>query len=395
MKKVIFCLFILLPLFCSCQNKWQIVEYNGVSVQIPSDWGNKNTVNHYEEEYITEYQISAWGKDKTINTLTIQWIDIEIEGDLYIETIMEIQQERFPMYKQLQFSKIVDIDFLGFKAKKCHFYGNIMNDVSIEGEYIAFTKNECSYIIVICGDKNFYKSNDYNYVLNSVNPNFSETVPQKSNVKTAEANNNFTRYEFKNYYLSVPNTMELRDENSFMSLDEEIIKDKLKSIKKIDWNGANFTFQPAGTDDIQNLERQKKASNLYARILISYEKGKIDDFLRWNDDIRYTQAEYNELNKSFKDNLLAGLKEAKQMGMNTELLDINNIKIAKNANKFVYIKQQYIRKGLNGNVKVIDYYVFNNNEMVKLTISYRVSESDLWETDFNKIIDTFSFTTKK
>lgn len=395
-KKIIICLFALLPVFGSCQNRWQMVDYKGVSVQIPSDWGNKNTVNHYEDTDITEYQISVWGKDKTINTLVIQWIDVVIESDLYIEAMIEMQQERFPMYKHLQFGEIVDVDFLGFKAKKCRFYGNLMKDVSIEGEYIAFTKNEHTYIVLISGDKNFYKTNDYNHILKSIKPNFSGNVQQKeSNTKTSVVDDYFTLYEFRNYSLSVPNTMELRDENSFMSLGKEIMKDKLQSIKKIDVGDFNFVFQPAGTDDVQNSDNQKKALALYSRVLVSYQKGATDDFIKWNDNITFSQAEYYEVNKTFKDNLLAELNKAKQMGMNMELLNISDIKITKNVNKFVYIEQQYERKGLNGNVKVKDYYLHNNDEMVKLTISYRISESNLWKTDFDKIIDTFSFTTKK
>lgn len=310
--------------------------------------------------------------------------------------MIEMQQERFPMYRHLQFGEIVDVDFLGFKAKKCHFYGNLMKDVSIEGEYIAFTKNEHTYIVLISGDKNFYKSDDYNHILKSIKPNFSGNVQEKeSNTKTSVVDDNFTRYEFRYYSFSVPNTMELRDENSFMSLGKEIIKDEIQSIKKIDVGDFNFVFQPEGTDDVQNSDNQKKALALYSRVLVSYQKGETDDFIRWNDNITYSQEEYNEVNKTFKDNLLAELNKAKQMGMNMELLNISDIKIAKNANKFVYIEQQYERKGLNGNVKVIDYYLHNNDEMVKLTISYRISESNLWKTDFDKIINTFSFTTKK
>ncbi|MCL1936922.1 MAG: hypothetical protein FWF52_00820 [Candidatus Azobacteroides sp.] len=399
MKKNIFYLFFIFLLFVSCQNHWQTVKYNGVSVQIPSDWGNKNTINltnlNYKYADITEHLISCWSKE-TINGLAIQWIDAEVDDDLYIETDIEWKQERFPMYRQLQFDEIVGVDFLGFKAKKCHFYGNLMKDVSIEGEYIAFTKNGHSYIVLIHGDKHFYKSNDYNYILNNIEPNFLGITQQKErNTKIIVVDDNFTRYEFRNYNLSVPNTMELRDENSFISLGKEIIIDNLRSIKKIDINYFNFVFQPAGMDDIQNSEEQKKALKLYARVLISYKKGDSDDFFRWNGNITYTQAEYNELNKTFKDNLLNEIKRAKQMDCDLELLNFSNIKIAKNVNKFVYIKQEYERKGLNGNVKVADYYLYNNNEMVKLTISYRISESNLWEIDFNKIIDTFSFTTKK
>ena len=129
--------------------------------------------------------------------------------------------------------------------------------------------------------------------------------------------------------------------------------------------------------------------------MISYQKGTTGDFFRWNDNITFSQAEYYEVNKTFKDNLLAEFNKGNQMGLNMELLNISDIKISKNINKYVYIEQQYERKGLNGDVKVIDYYLHNNDEIVKLTISYRISESDLWKTDFDKIVDTFSFTTKK
>ncbi|NCA78606.1 MAG: hypothetical protein EOM76_00175 [Sphingobacteriia bacterium] len=132
---------------------------------------------------------------------------------------------------------------------------------------------------------------------------------------------------------------------------------------------------------------------LYARVLINYQSGQKDDYMSWNDDVSMSQLEYDELNKSFKSTLLSYSDQMKQM--NQELLKIEDIKVDKNAQKWVYIKQPYIRKGLNGNVKVVVYYLFNNSEMVKLTINYRFSESNLWEKDFEKILDTFSFNIKK
>lgn len=398
MKKVVFLLFVLLPFFGNCQDKWKTIDYNGVSVQIPFEWGSKNTINltnlNYGYTDIPEYMISCWSKKETNNTLAIQWIEAEIDNDLRIKADIKWKQERFPMYEQLQFNEIVDIDFLGFKAKKCRFHGNYMG--YIEGEYIAFTKNEYSYIVLIGGDKIFYQSDDYNHILNSLKPFFLGIVQQKeSNTKVITVDENFTRYEFRNYNLSIPNTMELRDENSFVSLSKEIIKDRVQNIKKVDIGDFNFVFQPVGMDDIQNSTEMKKALDLYSRVLISYQKNNKEAFFKWNETVKYTQEEYNQLNKSFKNDLLKEAEQLRQMGIAVEFVKIDNIQIAKNANKFVYIKHQYIRKGLHGDVKVIDYYISNSNEMVKLTISHRVSESNLWESDFSKIIDTFSFTTKR
>lgn len=381
------------PLFISCQNKWQTINYNGVSVQIPLDWGSKNMVNHSTETGNTEYQISCWSKEKAMS-LAIQWVDAELDGDLYIESMIKTQKERFPMFQSFNYNKIVDAEFLKMKAKRCHFNKSFDYDNEIKGEYIAFKYNEHSFIVMISGDRKFYKSNDYNAILNSIKPNFSgiEQIKEKT-VKTSETNDNFTHYEFREYSLSVPNTMELRNENSFMSLGKEIMKDKMENIKKIDIEDFNFIFQPTGCDNVTNTEKQRKALALYARVLISYQKGEKGDYMNWNDNILMTQTEYNELNKSFKNNLLSQSQQMKQM--NIELLDIEDIKVGKNVEKYVYIKQSYSRKGLNGNVKVTDYYFHNNSEIVILTVSYRISENNLWKKDFEKILDTFSFTTKK
>lgn len=260
------------------------------------------------------------------------------------------------------------------------------------------TTNSYWYKVKVGSFVGYVYSSYLNFIISSDtnNDDFSTSTADYSNTNnTYIVDDNFTRYEFRNYSLCIPNTMELRNEDSFMALSKEIMKDKLQIIKKIDIGDFNFVFQPAGTDDIQNSEKKKIALSLYSRVLLNYQKGKVEDFIRWNENIAFSQAEYDEINKTFKDNLLEEFNKTKQMGVNTELLSISDVKIAKNINKFVYVQQQYERRGLNGNIKVIDYYLHNNDEMVKLTISYRISESDLWKTDFDKIIDTFSFLTTK
>ncbi len=392
MKNILLLLVIFFPFFANSQESWQTVNHEGISVKIPSGWGNKNTIQKYEND-IAEYQISAWEKGNSASALVIQWVDFEIDEELYIESAIETQTGRFPVYRKINFDNIKDVDFLGLKAKGCHFYGKLTDDVYIEGEYIAFTQKNRSYLIILSGDRRFYKSAKYNNILNSIKPIFSSKNPSQSIVKNEDENDGFIRYEFKRYSLSIPNTMELRNENSLLSLSKEIMKDKMRNVKKIDVDEYNFVFQPKGADDITNIEKQKKALSLYSRVLIKYEKGKINDFMRWNDDISTTQTEYNELNKIFKNNLWSQNATFKQMGV--ELISVRDIEIKKNKNKFVYIKQQYERKGLNGNVIVIDYYINNNDEGVKMTISYRVSESNLWKNDLEKIIETFNFTTKR
>ena len=101
--------------------------------------------------------------------------------------------------------------------------------------------------------------------------------------------------------------------------------------------------------------------------------------MKWNDNIQLTKLEYNKMNNAFKSNLLSQYEQMKQTKI--EVINIDDIKIGKNLKKFVYILQSYMRKGLNGDVKVADYYFFNNNEMLnklkKLTLKFPMFEDEI------------------
>ena len=285
---------------------------------------------------------------------------------------------------------------MGLKRKNVVFTIILIKKNNIYGEIISFTIHDQSYLILISGIESFYKSDDYNTILSNVKPSNSvNNSNTETNHTATELDDKFTRYEFKSYSLSIPKSMELRNENSMMSLGKVIFKDKLQTIKKINYEDAKFVFQPIGTDNVENRENQKKAFALYSRILIYYKEGNKGDYFYWNDSISFNQTEYQEYNKIFKDNLLTEYNNLQASGVNMKIVSISDIEILKNNNQYIYIKQQYERKGLKGNVLVTNFYIFNNDEMVKITTSYRKSEIELWELDFEKIIDTFSFTTKK
>lgn len=229
-----------------------------------------------------------------------------------------------------------------------------------------------------------------------LNKTFNKEIHKDRSHIVAESNNEFTRYEFNKFSLSVPNTLELRNEGSYISTVGKHVREEIKKVKKIDIDEFKFAFQPKGADDRSDVAKQKKALGLYARVLLSYEKGNKNDYLSWNDaNIGLSSSEYQELNLILKEGLYEEIARANQAGLNMRLLTVKNIKIEKNANKFVYIVQEYERSGLKGNVKVIDYYIHNNDEIVKLTLSYRISEENLWRNDFNKIIDSFNFNIRK
>ena len=393
MRRRLLLFIFLFPLSAYCQDKWTSITYNGVSIEIPDDWGSLNTVNQYEGNIFKEYQITCWDKSDTNSVTAIYWLDVEIELDYFIKTMMTSLQSRLPLLRLLDFEEIANTYYpeIGVNAKKCHF-SKYSAGGNIEGDYIAFNKNGASYLVLICGPASFYRSNDARHIVSSVKPNF---IPPPEQIKNenivTESEHDYVRYVFREFSLFIPITMELRNENSHLSLIRKIFIDKDEYIKKFDLIDDNFIFQPVGLNDaLGATDRQKQVINSYARILISHQKGNVGDFFGY-EDLSDLQEVSVDLNNLYRDNLITQFEQAKAMGIEASLVKVDNIKIAKNPSNFVYIEQQYIRTGLDGDIQVIDYYIHNNHEMVKLTLSYRISQNRLWESDFNNIIDSFNF----
>ena len=114
------------------------------------------------------------------------------------------------------------------------------------------------------------------------------------------------------------------------------------------------------------------------------------DFYKWNEKYEFTNSEYKELDEYFKDEVVTPMTL-----MNIKLINWYPLEFG-NVNGLSYIKISFTRQMANNPiVKVIGYKFFNTDEAVEITLSYRLSESEIWEADFSKVINTFSFKTKK
>ena len=51
----------------------------------------------------------------------------------------------------------------------------------------------------------------------------------------------------------------------------------------------------------------------------------------------------------------------------------------------------YRRGGLKGQVDVTEYLFIHKDHQIRIIVSYRLSESNIWATDFEKIISTIKF----
>ena len=173
------------------------------------------------------------------------------------------------------------------------------------------------------------------------------------------------------FQLSVPATVELRNANDAYSQTLHRLS--------LTENDGNIIFQQEGL-----AEQKDEAYEKYCRIMIQYIKGSDGDFMKSNEkeDLNY---EWKEL----FDELVAGAigSTSKLMGRYTYKWEVVN-----GAN---CIQIDYKRMGTNFDTSIpviCRIAIFqNNNEMVKLILSYREKEADLWQADFEKVFKSFKW----
>jgi hypothetical protein len=190
--------------------------------------------------------------------------------------------------------------------------------------------------------------------------------------------------------IGIPSILELRSKNSVHTLNQKAIKNYFVTHKKIEVSSLSnyqLIFQPLGYDS-------GKIPSTYVRVLIHYHKGKLGDFMKWNDASNLTSSEREELYIEYKKDLVDFISKGKDE-MKVRLIKINPIEVGK-TNGLDYIKHSYTRQmGDRPIVKVQTYSFYNSDEMVEITISYGLAENETENLYLEKIVSTFNFTTRK
>ena len=175
----------------------------------------------------------------------------------------------------------------------------------------------------------------------------------------------------------VPRTLELRDPYSVLGEFTQSYKEYYQ---------MNFddeiVFQQSGLNS-DDLDVAKQASPLYARIIIRcIPMQGIDQ----NMVASGTQADIKELGELWKKDIMQYFS-----GPDFKWYPVIRKKIG---GKYALI-MRYQRPGafdnLQGPVYVEEYKFFLTGRLIRFTLSYRLSESNRWKTDFSKIINTLSF----
>lgn len=184
----------------------------------------------------------------------------------------------------------------------------------------------------------------------------------------------WTNYMIANsFYLSVPNTVELREKDDVYT---QALENNGWYGQKIDLN--NVVFQQKGLSNAEN-----DAFNTYCRIMIAFN--------HYNKGSFPTSTDKTTLDEE----TISGFQEqAVKSAGNFEVLGKPSVKWVK-VNETYAIEVKYVRMGVEGHRTCVSTYNFyNDDKFAQITLSYREADKDKWEKDFERIIKTFKWATE-
>ena len=179
----------------------------------------------------------------------------------------------------------------------------------------------------------------------------------------------------------IPSTMEIQKGN-YKQGNEKFQKE----ILEISISPDRVVAQPKG---LNSLEPQ--ALKRYSRVIVETARGQYGDYETLNTPLTASEEELLEINAIFKQQNLQSASQSEAKGMKLKFLSWQPTKIIR-VNGVDALKTSYTRSMNNGPSATVNFYIIQNNDyMHRITISYRLSEANLWATDLSKVINTFKF----
>ena len=151
----------------------------------------------------------------------------------------------------------------------------------------------------------------------------------------------------------------------------------------IGFETTKLTAQQKGLNELSLSGHEK-----YARVMIETAFGNKGDYEKLNfNTTNHSHADISKLNSTFKQQIQQGFQ-----GTGLKLIEWYPVTVKK-INGVSCFHVSYKRQLQNNPIVLVNIYYFHNNDrMYALTLSYRVSESDYWKSDFEKILKSFRIT---
>ena len=355
----------------------QFVQQEGLQVNVPSTWGTEKLPLLGDMGYSLLLL-----DEKEENTLNIMVMDI----DLPLEEIFSMSQEiiaKNQVVQNMESSAVLDRKFKTWNSKEMYFIGQAKNYLQkAKGKTFSFTTGSKSYIIIYVGEQHF----DQNSLVQKILSTFkitSNPIAKDKDIISKTGWNTYTIADIAE--IEIPTTLELRDQDAYISLKANHIRKRFREQGKLLEQSA-IVFQTSGTNEASEGEFEE-----YGRILIDYEFGQPGSFYKWNEDLEFFADMEEEFSQSLKEEVTSPMPQ-----LNIKLIEWFPVEYSKkNEEGLSYFKTSYLRQmGSNPVIRTERYNFFNDSEAVTITLSYRVNESSIWTSDFQRVVDSFNFLTR-
>jgi hypothetical protein len=143
--------------------------------------------------------------------------------------------------------------------------------------------------------------------------------------------------------------------------------------------------QPAGINrfDAAALKR-------YARVIVKTEHGVSGDYPRLTDPLAFSEEEMDAIDEQIQREARQGA-ETSIGGNEMAILSSQHVKLVRIAG-IDALMHEYTRTVNDAPpVLVRAYWIFNNDRVHLVTVSWRISEADLWSSDLERVIQSFKF----
>jgi hypothetical protein len=162
--------------------------------------------------------------------------------------------------------------------------------------------------------------------------------------------------------------------------------DRLYKNMEVDLTPDRVVAQPKGINDFDPVALKR-----YCRIIVETERGSRGEFAKLDEPMVLSAAELKGMDTEIKNQLQQEVALLASNGMKMTILAWQGTKITR-VNGVGALLTTYARSVDGASPALVrKYHIWNNDCVHLITISYRESESNLWEADLGNVIGTFKF----
>lgn len=157
-------------------------------------------------------------------------------------------------------------------------------------------------------------------------------------------------------------------------------------VLKITSSYDKVVAQPKGINSFDS-----QALTLYSRVIVNTDRGRPGDYESLEAPLAVSEDELREIDTMLKNEVQQAAADTTARGVRMKILSWQPVHIVR-VNGVDALKMSYSRRMNDALPVFVNIHMIQNNDyMHKITISYRLAEKSIWETDLIKVINSFKF----